>query len=314
MGEPVFVTGGLGCVGAWVCRVLLESGDQPVVFDLAADKHRLDAIMAASEVSSVRVIAGDLTDHLAVRAAVEASGAERIIHLAALQVPLVRANPPLGAAVNVVGTTNVFESARVLGLDRVVFASSVAIYGPPGDYDTEILPNEATPRPADLYGAFKVDNELSAKIYHQRDGVSSIGLRPHTVYGPGRDQGITSEPTQAILAATAGDPYEISYGGRAGFMYVEDVARTFVLASKVAFEGAESYGMRGVVASIGDFVRAISTVLGPDVEVTHGSALLPLAVGLDETELAALLGPVPNRSLEDGVRATAEHARLGPRP
>lgn len=311
MAERVLVTGGLGCIGAWVCRVLVQQGNEPVVFDLAQDNRRLEAILAPAERGSVQVIAGDLTRADEVTAAVARSGATRVIHLAALQIPLVRANPSLGAAVNVVGTTNVFEAAKAAGVARVVFASSVAIYGPPDRYADEILPADAEPMPADLYGAFKVANELSAKVYWERDGISSIGLRLHTVYGPGRDQGITSEPTRAILAAGDGHPFRISYGGKCGFSYVEDVAETFVRATEVRFAGAESFGVQGHVVSVEDFVAAIRAALGDHVEVTTGSSTLPLPAGMDETALSRLLGGVPNRSLEDGIRATAVHRGRG---
>lgn len=311
MAEPVLVTGGLGCIGAWVCRVLLQQGKKPVVFDLARDTRRLEAILTPAERDSVQIIAGDLTMADEVKAAVARSGATRLIHLAALQIPLVRANPSLGAAVNVVGTTNVFEAAKAAGISRVVFASSVAIYGPPDRYATEILPDDAEPLPADLYGAFKVDNELSAKVYWERDGITSIGLRLHTVYGPGRDQGITSEPTKAVLAACEGLPFHISYGGKCAFSYAEDVAETFVRATEIAFQGAESYGVQGHVVSVEDFVAALRAVLGGDVDVTTGSGPLPLPAGMEDTALQRLLGEVPNRSLEDGISATAVHHRRG---
>lgn len=309
MSDPVLVTGGLGCIGAWVCRALLADGDQPVVFDLGTDTRRLDGIMSRSETSSIRIVNGNLTDLDSVRRAAEIADIRRIIHLAALQVPFVRANPSIGAAVNVVGTVNVFETAKALSVDRVVYASSVAVFGPPHDYESKVLPHDAHPNPADLYGAFKVCNELSAKVYWARDGVCSVGLRPHTVYGPGRDEGITSDPTKAILAAAEGRPFEIGYGGHGGFSFVEDVARIFVQASKVRFEGAESFGIEGCVASVEEFIGAIKTVLGNGIEITYRPATLPIAFGMDGTALCRLLGSVPNRSLEEGIRATVEHHR-----
>ena len=126
-----------------------------------------------------------------------------MIHLAALQVPFCRADPPLGARVNVVGTVNVFEAVarRAERMGPVVYASSVAAYDALED-------RAAAPAmqgvPSTLYGVYKRANEGTATVYAQERETPSVGLRPHTVYGPGRDQGLTSAPTTAMLAAAAG--------------------------------------------------------------------------------------------------------------
>src|SRR5690606_31031575 len=112
-----------------------------------------------------------------------------VIHLAALQVPFCRADPVKGAQVNVVGTANVFEAARQHGVPQVAYASSIAIFGAPEDYPPGLLPNDAPPRPRTLYGVYKQANEGMARIYWQEHGLGSIGLRPYTVFGLGRDQG-----------------------------------------------------------------------------------------------------------------------------
>ena len=110
-----------------------------------------------------------------------------MIHLAALQVPFVRADPVLGARVNVVGTVNVLEAVRRRAdrMGPLVYASSIAVYGAAGTL-------AADDHPGTLYGVFKRANEGTALRYFEDYGVSSIGLRPHTVYGPARDQGLTS--------------------------------------------------------------------------------------------------------------------------
>ncbi len=127
-----------------------------------------------------------------------------VVHLAALQVPFVRENPVLGSQVNVTGTVNVFEAAKRLGLETTIaYASSAAVY----DRDGNVAPST-------LYGVFKLANEGTASIYAAESGLASVGLRPFTVYGPGRDQGLTAGPTLAIAAAVRGEPYRIAFGGR----------------------------------------------------------------------------------------------------
>src|SRR5881628_3523507 len=114
MAETYFITGAQGCIGSWIVKALAERGDTAVVFDRSEDTRRLNAIMESRDLGRVRFIAGDITDISAVRSALEASGARRIIHLAGLQVPMCKADPVAGAFVNVVGTINVFESAKAL--------------------------------------------------------------------------------------------------------------------------------------------------------------------------------------------------------
>ena len=104
---------------------------------------------------------------------------------------------------NVVGTVNVFEAAKAAEIQKVVYASSIAVYGGKDEYEGELLPHHALANPHTHYGVFKQANEGTARIYWQDDGIASIGLRPYTLYGPGRDQGLTSTPTQAMLAASA---------------------------------------------------------------------------------------------------------------
>lgn len=117
----------------------------------------------------------------------------------------------LGALVNVAGTTVAFEAVRrhktqVAGL---VYASSAAVWGAPSAYSPGPVAEGAAPKPTTLYGVYKLANEGTARIYWQDHGVASIGLRPNVVWGPGRDQGLTSPPSKALLAAALGRPYHM---------------------------------------------------------------------------------------------------------
>ena len=125
---------------------------------------------------------------------------------------------------------------RSTSLGAVVYASSIAALAPDG--------SETAP-PSTLYGVFKRADEQAAGVYFAESGVSSVGLRPHTVYGIGRDQGVTSAPTTAMLAAAAGVPYRIPYGGACQLQLARDVARAFIAASDAAPEGASVHNLPG---------------------------------------------------------------------
>ena len=143
MSRTYFLTGALGCIGAWVVKALVERGDQPVVFDLGGDPRRIRDLLGGEGLERVRFVRGDITDLESVKRAVGAARAQALIHLAGLQVPTCRADPALGARVNVLGTIHVFEAALAAGLERVVYASSAAVLGPaevpPGRIKTESL-------------------------------------------------------------------------------------------------------------------------------------------------------------------------------
>ena len=305
--ERFLVTGGLGCIGAWVVRNLVHEGTPVTVFDLTSEPHRIKLIMTAREVERINFISGDIGDLNAVKSAVQQSEVTHLIHLAALQVPFCRADPSLGARVNVVGTVNIFEAAKQAGLKHVVYASSVAVYGLSEEYPEGVIDHHSVLRPRTHYGVYKQANEGTARIYWMDDGISSIGLRPYTLYGPGRDQGMTSSPTKAMLSAAAGRAFHIPYGGRGCMQYNDDIAKMFVRAARIPYQGAEVFNVRGSVADMSEVVAAIEAAK-PSVKgkITFDPKPLPLPEELDDTPLRGLLGDLPETPLSKGVKATIE--------
>jgi nucleoside-diphosphate-sugar epimerase len=255
--------------------------------------------------AAVRFIAGDITDLGAFEAAVKETGATHLIHLAGLQVPFCKADPPLGARVNVLGTVNVFEAAKRAGLRRVVYASSIAVYGLSEEYPAGPISHDALPRPRTHYGVYKQANEGTARIYWLDDGIASIGLRPYIVYGPARDQGMTSQPTKAMLAAALGRPHHIPFGGRSVYQYAEDTARAFIQAARAPFAGAEAFNLGGSVAHVRDVIAAIETTEPSSRgQITFDDTPLPFPAEMDGAPLEAAIGPLPVTPLEVGVRET----------
>jgi UDP-glucuronate 4-epimerase len=306
--EHFFITGVMGCLGAWAASTLVRQGIPVSGYDLSVNRHRLELIMSEDEIDQVTFIQGDITNAKAVIKAVRESGATRLIHLAALQVPFCKADPVMGARVNVVGTVNMFEAARQAGIRQITYASSVAVYGPKSEYPQRLLPDGAPLNPNNHYGVYKQANEGTARIYWQDEGVASIGLRPYTLYGPGRDQGMTSTPTKAMLAAAMGQPYHISYGGYNGFQLAGDVAKIFIQAARHPFEGAEVFNLRGAVAHMNEIVAAIEEAEpGSRGKITFEETALTLPDGLDGEFLDELLGDVPDTPLAEGVKFTIEH-------
>jgi UDP-glucuronate 4-epimerase len=281
------VTGAFGAIGAWTLRALLDRRYDVVAFDVGGSEHRLPIALEPEQLDAVVRVRGDITDLEGLERALDEHEITNVIHLAALQVPFVRAEPAQGARVNVVGTVNVLEAVRRRP-DRIgtlVYASSIAAHGDP---------------PSTLYGVFKRANEGTAGRYFEDFGVPSIGIRPHTVYGPARDQGLTSAPTTAMLAAAAGVGYRIPFGGRVTMQYAPDVGEAFARAAELRFEGAAVHDLDGPVASVPEIVAAIEEH-APAGLVTAEEEPLPFPAEVDARSFVDLLGGSTMRPLADGV-------------
>jgi UDP-glucuronate 4-epimerase len=310
--ETFLITGAFGCIGAWAARQLVREGATVVSYDLGDKPHRMELIMTPEEVAEVRMVRGDVTDLDAVNVAIDDHGVTNIIHLAALVHPFVLADPVLGAQVNVVGHAVVFEAARRRQerVNGVVYASSVAAYGPAALYPPGRLAPDAPLAPASLYGVTKVANEEWARVCWQDWQVRSVGLRPFFVYGPGRDQGISATPTLAMVAAAAGRPYHISFGGTAMYQHAEDAAAAFIQASRAMPGGAPVANLGGAVAHMSEIVAAIDAEApGMAGQITHAPDPLFFPDALDATRLESVIGPTRWRTMAEGVRDTMAHAR-----
>jgi nucleoside-diphosphate-sugar epimerase len=306
--ERFLITGAKGFIGAWVAKVLLEEGVEPMIFDIDAGSHRLSALLSADQLARLRLIQGDITQPEQVERAVAENGISHIIHLAALQVPFCAADPPKGAQVNVVGTVNILEAAKRHRdhVKQVVYASSAAVYGPEEFYGYSRVPDGAALQPATLYGVYKQCNEGTARVYYQNDGISSVALRPSTVYGVGRDQGMTSGPTKAIKACVVGRPYTIAFVGRVDMQYARDTAATFIRAARSTLEGARVYALRGAVVSMDEILAALRAEF-PDVGalVCAEGKPLPMPSDVEDGPLRRDFPDLPATTLADGIRETA---------
>ena len=307
----VLITGGYGFIGAWIARNLLAQGDQVWVYDLKEDARRLRLILPEDKVKQVAFIQGDVTDLKGLSAVIATHQISHIIHLAGLQVPTCRVDPMLGAKVNVLGTLAVFEAVKAAGdqVKRLVYACSAAVFGGPDKYPQSQFPwplaDDVPLVPSTHYGVLKCCNEGNARIYFQDNGISSIGLRPWTVYGVGRDLGMTSEPTKAIKAVLLGRPYHINFGGWSDFQYVDDVAKAFVLSLERPFSGAKSFNLRGDVITLTDYHKALCKVLPEAAKlVSTGTTQIAIAYDLSDAAIQRDLGPMPKTSLEAGIRET----------
>ena len=306
--ERYLVTGALGALGAWTIRHLLDRRASVVAHDIATSLDRLRLIIDDDELARIVFVSGDVADADALERLVAEQQVTRIIHMAALQVPFVRADPVLGARVNVVGMTAVFEAARRNGdqVRGIAYASSGSVYSADDANASAPLRLDTPIRPPTLYGVFKQANEGTARIYWEDNGLASIGLRPcGIVYGPGRDQGNSSPPSKAMLAAAVETDYYIPWGGQIVFSHSSDVASAFVRAAEAIPAGAQVFNLGGSASSVHDLVAAIEeTEPAMHGRIAIGDAAMIGPVEVDEVALGAAVGTVSWRPISDGVRDT----------
>ncbi|MDH3659645.1 MAG: NAD(P)-dependent oxidoreductase [Alphaproteobacteria bacterium] len=290
---PVLVTGAGGCIGAWVLALLDRAGVPVVALDLVNDKRRPKLLMSDETVDALTWEVGDIADSDRVMEVVDDHDIRAIIHLAALQVPFCKANPINGAKVNVVGTVNVFEAARARDLKRVAFASSIAAHS--FFEGQNWLPT--------LYGAYKYCDEMIAQVYGQDWGVPSVGIRPGVVYGIGRDQGMTSKTTVAILAAAAGRPYTVPFSGAVSGLHAGEVASAFIKAVAVDRDEARMFDHNGVPSTVEDWLEMIRKI-APDAKLSVEGEALPFPADLSDDPIRDYLGDFGHLSLGEGIRST----------
>lgn len=302
----VLVTGAQGCIGSWVVKLLLERGADVVVYDQDPSPARLSLLAPQEQVRRVAFETGAIEDTARLKTLVRDGGVTHIVHLAAVLMPFCQAQPVQGAMVNVIGTLNVFEAARDSGRDiRIVYASSSAVWGPGEAYEDRKLSEEDPLKPATHYGVFKQANEGNARVFYAANGISSVGLRPWTVYGVGRDRGLTADPTIAMKAVVLGRPFRIRLSGFMDLQYVEDVAATFLACLFSGQAGAHVFNLAGDLVRMEDLVNTLEQLRpGAATLISAEGPQVPVAYQMDDGRLRAFVPDLPRTGLTAGMEKT----------
>lgn len=230
----VLVTGGAGFIGSHSVELLLAKGYRVRVLDNLSSGSLSNLPLQDRRLEFVQ---GDIRDASIMTYAMQ--GISHCLHLAA-QVSVVRSveDPATSASHNILGTLNVMHAATSMGVERLVYASSAAIYGIPKQLP---IRETATPRPLSPYGLEKWADERYAALMQTSHGLSSLGLRYFNVYGPRQDPqspyaGVIARFLDALLLGRS----PLIYGdGRQtrDFIYVKDVARANVAALEATRQG-----------------------------------------------------------------------------
>lgn len=310
MSDTVLITGGSGFIGTWVLRESLKSGLSPVVFDVHQNTERWQRILGA-DACRVHYVAGSLIDRDLLKKTADRFQISHIIHLAALLTPQCQDDPFSGCEVNVLGSVAIFELARAFAgqIRGISYASSYAVYGPEADDE---LPGMQTAEnsPPSFYGAFKLAVDLIAAQYWRHFQISSVGIRPHVVYGAERTVGLTAAPSLAARAAASGSGCTINYTARLSYDYVEDVAAAFVLGAVKTPQGSTVLDLEGNLATSEEFAAAIGRVV-PESSgkiLVQGPAI-PANIPPDPRYFSEVYPDWKPKSLDEGIRQTVNFYR-----
>ena len=310
----VMVTGGTGFIGNKIVRKLVERGEETVIFDLAPPRANLEPFM-----DRIQVYRGDINQVPHLMEAVNAHGVHKIIHMAALLPPDTEDRPHFGMLVNIQGTNNIFEVARWTGIQRVVYASSIAAFGVQETFGDRLVNEDDLAAPVNVYGMTKAANDFAAAKYSERYGMDLIGVRICTVFGHGRVTGMTGIIGGLMMSFPAvGKPISMPYhqDEPSPMIHAEDAAEIFVRAALSDRLNHRVYISGGHLATIADMAGLVRSII-PDAQITTGDQAVPHIYRVDNSRMLADIGyelaPLRVRVLEhiNDARAEAGMAPIG---
>lgn len=272
----ILVTGGLGAIGSWAVKELVQRDIRPVIFDFGNDVGILSSIEGKFD-----LIQGDLTKFEPFLDVVKQYKVKRIIHLAGVGMVVTEPNPAKGFEINAIGTVNVLEAARLTGVERVVYASSKSVYGSiEGEYADPLyrsVPEDYRKEPDTLYGSLKVFGEDLLAHYHRQFGLDYVVMRFGSTYGPGklRAARATHGVSMLIENAVNGIPAHLPKGGDQvdDLIYNKDVGRGLVLGCFAEKPLSRYYHLAtGVGVTLKDVVTLLKQRF-PKADISVGDGL-----------------------------------------
>ena len=312
MAKTVLVTGGAGFIGAYMVRRLLAEGVDVVVYDQQPRGNVLDLLLPELSAGGtrIRIETGEITDAVRLLSLCRRHGVESAVHLASPLTMDVVNNPATGIRDICLGTNVVFSVAREARLRRVVWASSVAVFGPQRDYAPGALPDDAFHRPANIYGSAKsLCETLARQMAADKGGLDIVGLRLSVVYGAGRRRGYMSYPSHLMREAAAADHVHVRFGDqRLHWQYVEEVSdMAYAALTSPRRSDGRTFNAAGDCRTWREAGAALRLVR-PALDITIGDeiddALAGVVEDYDASGFRSHHDYTPSWSLEAGIGAT----------
>lgn len=306
----VLITGGMGVMGAEASRRFVAEGHRPVIFA----RHRDDGLIR-DIADKIDIELGDILDLPRLLQVMKQHKVTHVVHAAAFVGAVSAANPALSVQVNVTGTMNLLETARLMEVARFVFTSAKGVYGAPlpehGHPTYRPLSEDHPKNPIRIYDAAKLMGEHAALYYAKAFGLDTVVLRFGTTWGPGKTarHGPMGTTSAIVEAPFRGEPFCLKQGGdqKDDFTYNKDSAQGIYLATIATNPKSRVYNIgSGVGSSPRDIAAAVQRRL-PQAVVEIGPGLDFLGVGYpaysvyDITRAKDELGYRPRYDIERGV-------------
>lgn len=298
------VIGGAGFIGSRICERLVGGGHSVVSLDVVKPKFRKFA-------DKIAVAQGDITAIDQIIDACISHKVERIIHMAAWLGADCEQRPHASHTLNINGTNNVFEAARILRLKRVVYASSIAVYGPQGNFGDRPVTEKDHPDPVWIYGAQKLFNEAVGKKYREKFGLETVGVRIASTYGGAREKSFAAYNSLMIAESAKGRPVAVPLRSSQlwPLIYIDDTADFFIKACVTADTKHPVYLTGAETASMDDIAKVVrEKIPGAKITFDENAPLLPNLYRVDG-ERGAKEFNFSRRPLRDGILATIDEAK-----
>ncbi len=313
----VLVTGGMGAIGSFVTRRLVEIGAEPVVYA----RHK-DMMLLSDMEEKIVFVEGDILDPDKIVQTIRTYAVDRVIHASAI-IPS-EVTPPKTIRVNAEGTANVMEAALRCNVRRVVYTSAKGVYNEATgshSHPTYEPINEDWPAEANMgwYGLTKYFGERIGFQYLEEQGMDFIALRFSSTYGPGKilKHGAKSPMSvhgRMIEHAMLGKPFRHPQGAeqKDDFIYNKDTANGIVLACFAENVKHRIFNIgSGIGLTLMDLADAIRKIYpGADIQIGPGLDYFNIGHNVysvyDITRARQELGYAPQYTLEAGVRDYVE--------
>jgi len=299
--------GGKGFIGSYVVRDLVRQGKRVIAYDTFTDGP-LDWLLTPEERREVVALHGDPCDFGELARVVAEHKASCWIHLVSMLNPASDENPLLAEKVNNLSFVTALEAARLWRF-RLVWASSVVVFGPRECHPVQPIPNDAAHHPNSVYAACKSYNEFLANHYHKAWGVDHIGLRLTLVYGPGRTRGRSAFVNSLIREPSLGRPVCVPFGDDTiDWQYVEDVSRLFVTCARAQPPKTRIFNSQSDIRSLREAGQYIRGLL-PGAQIEYQPGTFGAVWELDATALQAEIGFEWHYPMEKGILKTINFYR-----
>jgi nucleoside-diphosphate-sugar epimerase len=304
----ILITGGTGFLGRHLTRHLLQSGEKNLV--LLDSNPNLTAV--AEMAAQVKIVPGDVREPTALIDTIKKYNIEGIIHLAYFLGTGGIRNPLPSIQINCIGMTNIFEAARLTGITRIVYMSSVAVFPMRTTLTGPELSEDDPPAPDSVYGACKLFNEHIAHYYAQAYGLDPIGIRPTSVFGEGRGQRRGAESDHFMVLpelALLGHPVVMPPDNQVSdWMYVADAAEVFLRAYRLQNPKHRIFNMSGACRPTGEITAYLREIL-PQAKISVSEKPFVMTSLVKTDRLRTELDFTPRYTVEDGILAYLNDVR-----